>query len=84
MIFRLYLFIFFALIPFPLKGNCQLANAQGEPSEALLILLNTYGICHDGSWLSIQEATEQAWLSHGRNTNLWEIDPKYSPQTKRK
>jgi len=57
-------------------GNCQeLHNSSGRPADALLEVLNLYGICHDGSWASIQKQTEQAWLSHGRGKERWEIEP---------
>ncbi len=56
--------------------RCQaLYNYDGQPSEALLDILMAFGICHDGSWTSIQQATETAWLSHGREVERWEIDP---------
>jgi hypothetical protein len=71
-IFFLALLIFAQL---PLQGSCTLDNGKGEPSEALLTLLTAYGIQHNGSWDSIQKETEKAWLSHGRNRELWEIAP---------
>lgn len=46
---------------------------EGEPSKALLEVLSHYDVCHDGSWKSIQEETEKAWLSHGRLVERWEI-----------
>lgn len=51
-----------------------LTTAFGSPSEALLRVLDRFGICHDGSWESIQRETEKAWL-HGRETELWELKP---------
>lgn len=57
-------------------GSCQeLHNGNGQPADALLEVLSLYGICHDGSWESIQKETEQAWLSHGRSKERWEIEP---------
>lgn len=71
-------FIAFLLVVFlqiPVWGGCELADGSGKPAEALVEVLRLYGVTHDGSWQSIQEATERAWLSHGRNTERWEIEP---------
>lgn len=55
--------------------NCErVEDGQGKPSHALLELLTLYGICHDGSWKSIQEETEKVWMSHGHTKELWEIE----------
>ena len=55
-------------------GRCQtLDNGKGMPSTALLETLETFGVRHDGTWCSIQQATENAWLSHGRNVDLQHI-----------
>lgn len=54
--------------------SCQtLEDENGMPSAALLETLETFGIKHGGTWQSIQQATEKAWLSHGRNVDLQEI-----------
>ena len=72
--------LFFLLILSPhLQGSCgkcqSLHDTVGRPSEALLQILSLFGVCHDGSWKCIQEATEKAWLSHGRGTERWELEP---------
>ncbi len=58
-----------------LGASCtsSLVDPSGAPSCALLEALKSFGISHDGSWNTIQEATEKAWLSHGRNVDLQEI-----------
>jgi len=48
-------------------------TAFGCPSETLLLVLDRFGICHDGSWESIQQETEKAWLP-GRHVERWEIE----------
>lgn len=65
----------FVFCHLPVQHSCRLDDEQGRPCEALLAILDLYGIGHDGSWRSIQEETEKAWLSHGRCRERWEIDP---------
>jgi hypothetical protein len=60
-------------VAFGICGHCQTLEECGKPSAALLEVLETFGITHDGSWSSIQKATESAWLSHGRNVDLQDI-----------
>lgn len=64
------------------RSSCALEDERGNPSAPLLALLQLHGIHHDGSWPSIQQATEQAWLNHGRSKERWELEPtvNHSPQ----
>ncbi|MCH9626793.1 MAG: hypothetical protein S4CHLAM2_04240 [Chlamydiales bacterium] len=64
---RFFLFVFFLCTP-----------CWGSPSKPLLEVLDRFGIVHDGSWESIQEETEKAWLK-GRHVELWEIEPIQAP-----
>ncbi len=54
------------------------ASCWGCPSKPLLEVLDRFGIVHDGSWASIQEETEKAWLK-GRNVELWELESVQAP-----
>lgn len=54
-------------------AQCPLYNAEGRPSDALVKVLNAFGICQDGSWETIVQETQSKWLN-GPHRERWEFE----------
>jgi hypothetical protein len=70
------LFLFFFVLG-QLFANAPRAgilyDSCGNPSQALIALLNGFGIPHNGSWETIVPETQKAWLKD-KNNESWILD----------
>lgn len=53
-----------------------LYDDKGNPSEQLCVILNTYGIQHDGHWETIVKETQKHWL-RTQGKERWEVEPRF-------